>query len=297
VEIWCGLGGHAVIRQAISCDICGTEKKQTNHWFVAYDQGGELRVSGWNSRNRLRPGSKHLCGQTCLHKLVDDFMAKTLAFRPSAAAEEIEIEDPMPAPTPRPQARSERAPQSGYQTAYESRQGTRYEPKYESRFDATEAPLSAIANPGPDSADSFADEKVSASRLGAAHMIEEHLDDTSLISGSAHGGFESSARLISPAEAAAIRRAMNRPAAGLVAVAPRVRPEEPATILTEESARIRGVEKNRARVEEPVTVAEETPRFSSRNWRAEAWEREREREREQRTIGQHAKIPARRRAN
>ncbi len=40
-------GGDAVIRQAISCDICATEKKQTNHWFVAYEQGGELRVSGW----------------------------------------------------------------------------------------------------------------------------------------------------------------------------------------------------------------------------------------------------------
>ena len=70
-----------MIRQAISCDICGTEKKQTNHWFVAYDQGEELRVSGWNSRNRLRPGSKHLCGQTCLHKLVDDFLARTLTSR------------------------------------------------------------------------------------------------------------------------------------------------------------------------------------------------------------------------
>ena len=70
-----------MIRQAISCDICGTEKKQTNHWFVAYDQGGELRVSGWASRNRLRPGSKHLCGQTCLHKLVDDFMARALTAR------------------------------------------------------------------------------------------------------------------------------------------------------------------------------------------------------------------------
>jgi len=82
-----------VIRQAITCDICGSEKKQTNHWFVAYDQSGELRVSGWNSRNRLRPGSKHLCGQTCLHKLVDEFMARALAVRPQAnAAEEAEIE-------------------------------------------------------------------------------------------------------------------------------------------------------------------------------------------------------------
>jgi hypothetical protein len=80
-----------VIRQAISCDICGTEKKQTNHWFVAYNQSGELRVSGWSSRNRLRPGSKHLCGQTCLHKLVDEFMAKALARPvPTAAGESAE---------------------------------------------------------------------------------------------------------------------------------------------------------------------------------------------------------------
>ncbi|MGA3012152.1 MAG: hypothetical protein ABSD72_17990 [Terracidiphilus sp.] len=76
-----------MIRQAISCDICGTEKKQTNHWFVAYEQAGELRVSGWNTRIRLRPGSKHLCGQTCLHKLVDDFMARALTARASRAAE------------------------------------------------------------------------------------------------------------------------------------------------------------------------------------------------------------------
>jgi hypothetical protein len=79
-------GGNSVIRQAISCDICATEKKQTNHWFVAYEQGGELRVSGWHSRNRLRPGSKHLCGQTCLHKLVDEFFAKAIAQRGEVAA-------------------------------------------------------------------------------------------------------------------------------------------------------------------------------------------------------------------
>jgi hypothetical protein len=67
-----------VIRQAISCDICGTEKQLTNHWFVAYNQGGELRLSGWNSRNRLRTEARHLCGQTCLHKLVDDFITRAL---------------------------------------------------------------------------------------------------------------------------------------------------------------------------------------------------------------------------
>jgi hypothetical protein len=76
-----------VIRQAISCDICGTDKQQTNHWFVAYDQGAELRITGWNTRSRLRTGAKHLCGQTCLHKLVDDFMAHTLSTRVPPVAE------------------------------------------------------------------------------------------------------------------------------------------------------------------------------------------------------------------
>lgn len=74
-------GETRVIRQAISCDICGTDMQQTTHWFLAYDQGAELRVSGWKTHTRLRSGAKHLCGQTCLHKLVDEFMARTLAAR------------------------------------------------------------------------------------------------------------------------------------------------------------------------------------------------------------------------
>lgn len=77
-----------LIRQAISCDVCGTEKKQSNHWFVAHEHSGELRLSGWNSRNRTRPGSKHLCGQTCLHKLVDDFMARLISARVAPAVAE-----------------------------------------------------------------------------------------------------------------------------------------------------------------------------------------------------------------
>lgn len=76
-----------MIRQAISCDLCGSEKRQTNHWFVAYEQNGELRLAGWNSRNRLRAGTKHLCGQTCLHKLVDDFMARAIQQKNQPAAE------------------------------------------------------------------------------------------------------------------------------------------------------------------------------------------------------------------
>jgi hypothetical protein len=78
-----------LIRQAISCDICGTDMQQTNHWFVAYDQGAELRLAAWNTRARLRAGVKHLCGQTCLHKLVDEFLARTAPVRTGSQADAV----------------------------------------------------------------------------------------------------------------------------------------------------------------------------------------------------------------
>jgi hypothetical protein len=66
-----------LIRQAISCDICGAEMVSANHWFVAYDRGPELRIAPWTGENRSRAKARHLCGHKCLHKLVDDFMART----------------------------------------------------------------------------------------------------------------------------------------------------------------------------------------------------------------------------
>lgn len=182
-----------MIRQAISCDICGTEKKQTNHWFVAQHQGGELRVSGWDSRNRLRPGSKHLCGQTCLHKLVDDFMAKALAVRSQ-----------------------------------------------------------------PDAADSEPMESLPET-------------DASLTSHAAYAEFESSARLITPAAQIGVRPEPARPRVELVAAPPRLQAPDTA--------------------EAPL---DEPPRYGTRNWRAEAWDRERERERGMRTDKRRPSIVARR---
>jgi hypothetical protein len=90
-----------VIRQAISCDICGTEMLNANHWFVANDRGLELRISAWSARNRARAGVRHLCGHKCLHKLVDDFMAKTLSPRtPASIRAGASIETPVNRPAP-----------------------------------------------------------------------------------------------------------------------------------------------------------------------------------------------------
>ena len=66
--------GAAVIQQVITCDVCGSQKRQTNHWFVAREESGELRISGWNSVYLLSPATKHLCGETCAHKLISQFL-------------------------------------------------------------------------------------------------------------------------------------------------------------------------------------------------------------------------------
>ena len=79
-----GLSGFAlqkgviVIREVIRCDICGSQKRQTNHWFVAYEESGELRISGWNSLHVLSPETKHLCGETCAHKLISQFFMRVV---------------------------------------------------------------------------------------------------------------------------------------------------------------------------------------------------------------------------
>ena len=78
-----------MIRQAISCDICGTEMLNANHWFVAYDFGPELRIGAWSAHKRVKGSARHLCGHKCLHKLVDNFMARTLNV-PAPASVEID---------------------------------------------------------------------------------------------------------------------------------------------------------------------------------------------------------------
>lgn len=187
-----------MIRQAISCDICATEKRQTNHWFVVLEQGGELRVSGFSPRTRLRPGMKHLCGQTCLHKLVDEFMARTIAVRVQAGlAEEPAMQDPVTA-------------------------------------------------------------------IHGGIATDETDEET------AFAAVESSARLIPAPEPISPKRTPIRASAELVAM-----PERQAT-------------------DGPMAAPAEPPRYTSRNWRAEAWDRERERE--LRTVERRPETSPRRRS-
>lgn len=64
-----------MIRQTVTCDVCGVHKFEANHWFMAFEQKGTLRIGAWGRLNSVRPSMKHLCGQKCVHRFVDDFLA------------------------------------------------------------------------------------------------------------------------------------------------------------------------------------------------------------------------------
>jgi len=69
-----------MIRQAINCDICGAERlESTSFWFVANEVKGEIRLRGWESPQKSRRSARHLCGQKCVQRMMDNFTAAILA--------------------------------------------------------------------------------------------------------------------------------------------------------------------------------------------------------------------------
>jgi hypothetical protein len=89
-----------MIRQAINCDICGAEKQATSYWFVAYEQGSELKLNGWGSMKNTRKEAKHVCGQKCAQRLVANFMASVMTTGQSSEAGLAEAMDYVPLDAP-----------------------------------------------------------------------------------------------------------------------------------------------------------------------------------------------------
>ncbi|QHS52733.1 hypothetical protein [Edaphobacter sp. 12200R-103] len=94
-----------MIRQAINCDMCGTERVEpTSHWFVADEVGGELRLRAWESPKGARKSMKHLCGQKCVQRLMDNFTASIMAGlqgkQQTVSAAPVEKKESFSAPVP-----------------------------------------------------------------------------------------------------------------------------------------------------------------------------------------------------
>lgn len=61
--------------EQVTCDVCGTHKQQTNHWFVAstYRGGLFIQVSGGDMMSL--ENTIDLCGEACVIKKVSELIA------------------------------------------------------------------------------------------------------------------------------------------------------------------------------------------------------------------------------
>lgn len=68
-----------MIQSVPICDLCNAQKKEVNRWFVAIPQPNGLLFLKWETAAATGliylPGAKHLCGQQCVHKVMDAFMS------------------------------------------------------------------------------------------------------------------------------------------------------------------------------------------------------------------------------
>ena len=63
----------------ITCDVCGRQKQETNHWFVAIHDSHDEAMGicfGPHDDEEYSPSSvvEHICGQACAHTRLSQFL-------------------------------------------------------------------------------------------------------------------------------------------------------------------------------------------------------------------------------
>ena len=89
------------IRTIYECNICGAERKEANHWFVAMEIDGEgISIRPWKYSPHVDDEeAKHLCGQACVHSFVDRHIGgPNMPVIPAPPSEEFpqEFGEPLP---------------------------------------------------------------------------------------------------------------------------------------------------------------------------------------------------------
>jgi hypothetical protein len=75
------MGGDCKMnKQVYVCDVCGAERKEANHWFVLgppadCNPDAIFIISKW-PHNVDMGWAKHVCGQVCAHKMIDEFLSR-----------------------------------------------------------------------------------------------------------------------------------------------------------------------------------------------------------------------------
>jgi adenine-specific DNA methylase len=63
--------------EQITCDGCGKKKGDVNHWWLMEKTANEFRIYRWNEQTTkgLIRRAKHLCGQECVIKAVNEYLS------------------------------------------------------------------------------------------------------------------------------------------------------------------------------------------------------------------------------
>lgn len=65
------------IAQAVTCDACGKQKGEVNHWFYLLP-ASNFHLSVWDAGADAL-GAQHLCGAECVIKAVNKWMQEQAA--------------------------------------------------------------------------------------------------------------------------------------------------------------------------------------------------------------------------
>jgi hypothetical protein len=56
-----------------SCDICGEQRGEANHWFRWKNSDGMLIIAPWENFQISQYKTGHLCGPGCVQRKVNEF--------------------------------------------------------------------------------------------------------------------------------------------------------------------------------------------------------------------------------
>jgi len=60
-------------QNVFSCDVCHRQKEKSNHWYLIRLEDGNVTIIRWDE-GRAELSYKHLCGQSCVQKFIEQWM-------------------------------------------------------------------------------------------------------------------------------------------------------------------------------------------------------------------------------
>jgi hypothetical protein len=60
-----------------TCDVCGVQKKEANHWFIIFTCYPGTRLYKWSAADPTDKQAVHLCGENCVNRKIMQLIGGT----------------------------------------------------------------------------------------------------------------------------------------------------------------------------------------------------------------------------